>query len=49
MTATILVGILVAGVCFLAGRACWRNVKAGKDIGGCGGQCSRCCGCHRDR
>ena len=48
MVGTILVGLVVAGVVALAVRFCYRNVKAGKDIGGCGGDCSQCHGCRND-
>ncbi|MGN1102528.1 MAG: FeoB-associated Cys-rich membrane protein [Huintestinicola sp.] len=43
--ATIIIGMIVAAVVFLAGRQLYKDKKHGKSL--CGGKCS-CCpnGCH---
>ena len=45
MAATIIVGIIVAGVIALAVRNIARNIKQGKGFDGCVGDCSKCHGC----
>ncbi len=47
--ATIIVGLIVALVIFLAARQLYKDKKAGKSL--CGGKCSCCpngCHCHGD-
>ncbi|MGN0598555.1 MAG: FeoB-associated Cys-rich membrane protein [Oscillospiraceae bacterium] len=45
--ATVIIGIIVAGVLFFAGRRLYKDKKQGKSL--CGGKCSSCpngCACH---
>ncbi len=44
---TIIVGAVLVIICVLIIRHMIKNVKAGKGLdGGCGGDCSKCGGCH---
>lgn len=45
--ATVIIGLIVAAVLFLAGRQLYKDKKQGKSL--CGGKCSCCpngCACH---
>ncbi|MGN0692301.1 MAG: FeoB-associated Cys-rich membrane protein [Oscillospiraceae bacterium] len=45
--ATVIIGLIVAAVLFLAGRQLYKDKKQGKFL--CGGKCSSCpngCACH---
>ncbi len=49
MAVTIILAVIVAAILALNIRAMVRNLRAGKDIGGCGGcggDCAKCHGCH---
>ncbi|MGN0604294.1 MAG: FeoB-associated Cys-rich membrane protein [Oscillospiraceae bacterium] len=44
---TVVIGIIVAGILFLAARQLYKDKKKGKSL--CGGKCSCCpngCACH---
>ncbi len=41
--ATVIIGIIVAGILFLAARQLYKDKKNGKSM--CGGKCSSCHGC----
>ncbi|MCM1023765.1 MAG: FeoB-associated Cys-rich membrane protein [Prevotella sp.] len=41
--ATLIVGLIVAAVIFLAARQLWKDKKSGKSS--CGGNCAGCSGC----
>ncbi|MGN0633369.1 MAG: FeoB-associated Cys-rich membrane protein [Oscillospiraceae bacterium] len=46
---TVIIGLIVAAVLFLAIRQLYRDKKQGKSL--CGGKCSCCpngCACHRE-
>ncbi|MBS5248885.1 MAG: FeoB-associated Cys-rich membrane protein [Oscillospiraceae bacterium] len=42
---TWIVALCVVGAAGLAVRSLWKDHKAGKKCGGCGGDCSSCRGC----
>lgn len=42
MIATIVLCLVLAAIVFWNVRTIVRNVRAGKDIGGCGGDCTKC-------
>ena len=46
MIATIIITALLIVMCFFIIRGMVKNVKSGKDISGCGGDCGHCKGCH---
>ncbi len=45
MLATIIISIVLLVIVYLIIRSMIRNVKNGKSIEGCGGDCSKCGGC----
>lgn len=45
---TVIIGLIVALLLFLAGRKMYKDKRAGKSL--CGGKCSgcpNCCSCHK--
>ncbi len=45
MLATIIISVILLAIVCLIVRGMVRNVKNGKGIDGCGGDCSKCGGC----
>lgn len=46
MFADIIIIALLITICFFIIRGMVKNVKSGKDVSGCGGDCGKCKGCH---
>ncbi|MCM1579505.1 MAG: FeoB-associated Cys-rich membrane protein [Ruminococcus sp.] len=40
---TVIAGVIVALIIFMAGRQMYKDKKSGKSV--CGGNCASCCGC----
>lgn len=45
--ATFIAGATILGAVILAVRSLWRDHRAGKRCGSCGGCCEECRACHR--
>ena len=43
---TFVVSAVLAGIVFLISRGMIKDKKKGKSVLGCGGDCSKCKGCH---